>query len=163
MGSKCRDSYADIFMGGFERNKIYPKINDKHLGYSRFKDDIFLIWTAGEKALLAFIDKINSVHPSIKFEVKYSKTCINFLDCNIHISPSGHLSTVSIKNLRTATRTCTTRRIIPTDKWKTSRTDNFSELVKSVPTRKMLTMQWKKSKGSSTHVVTQKRKQRHRN
>ena len=54
MGSKWSGSYADNFMGSFENQYIYPRINRKHRGYTRFKDDIFLIWTAGEKSLLSF-------------------------------------------------------------------------------------------------------------
>ena len=91
MGSKCSGSYADIFMGKLEGSKIYPLINDKHLAYCRFKDDIFMIWTHGEEALLEFFDIINQAHPSIKFDCKYSSTEINFLDVLIRIDPSGRL------------------------------------------------------------------------
>ena len=45
MGAKCSGSYADLFMGLFENRHIYPRINGKHRLYTRFKDDIFLVWT----------------------------------------------------------------------------------------------------------------------
>ena len=93
MGSKCSGSYADIFMGSFENQHIYPRINRKHRGYTRFKDDIFLIWTAGEAALLDFFQEINRVHGSIKFDCKHAKDVINFLDTNVHINPDGTLKT----------------------------------------------------------------------
>ena len=93
MGSKCSGSYADIFMGDFEARHIYPRINGKHKAYTRFKDDIFLIWTGGEAALLDFFQEINAVHGSIKFECKHAKDIINFLDTNIHINPDGTLKT----------------------------------------------------------------------
>ena len=97
MGAKCSGSYADIFMGKFERERIYPKINYKHQCYVRFKDDIFLIWTAGEEALKQFIQEINQCHDSIKFEVKYSRTKINFLDVLIHLSKEGIITTILYK------------------------------------------------------------------
>ena len=93
MGSKCSGSYADIFMGDFEAQHIYPRINGYHRGYTRFKDDIFLIWTGGEEALLNFFQEINGVHGSIKFECKHAKDVINFLDTNVHINPDGTLKT----------------------------------------------------------------------
>ena len=93
MGSKCSGSYADIFMGDFEAQHIYPRINGHHRGYTRFKDDIFLIWTGGEEALLNFFQEINGVHGSIKFECKHAKDVINFLDTNVHINPDGTLKT----------------------------------------------------------------------
>ena len=51
MGAKCSGSYSDLFMGCFESCFIYPKINNKHLLYSRFKDEIFMIWTDGEASV----------------------------------------------------------------------------------------------------------------
>ena len=92
MGSKCSSSYADIFRGKFETDKIYPLINGKHLCYYRFRDDIFMIWT-GEKALKEFFIKINTLHNSIKFDCKYSKKEINFLDTTVTIEKNGTLNT----------------------------------------------------------------------
>ena len=59
--------------------------------------NIYLIWTDGEQSLLQFFEHINQAHPSIKFECKYSRTEINFLDTLIRINPSGHLSTALYK------------------------------------------------------------------
>ena len=93
MGSKCSCTYADIFMGKFETSKIYPLINDKHECYYRFRDDIFMIWTAGEIALLDFFEKVNHLHGSIKFECKYSKEKIDFLDTTVYITLGNTLAT----------------------------------------------------------------------
>ena len=73
-----KGSYADNFMGDFESARIYPRIANKHKCYARFKDDIFMIWTAGEESLKKFAEEINLVHPSIKFDIKYSRKRINF-------------------------------------------------------------------------------------
>ena len=49
----------------------------KHL---RFIDDIFMIWTKLEKDLTEFLSELNTEHTSIKFEFKYSRQQIEFLD-----------------------------------------------------------------------------------
>ena len=57
MGSKCSGSYADTYMGKFETDNIYPRLAGKHLVYTRFKDDIFMIWTDGKDSLLKFFEE----------------------------------------------------------------------------------------------------------
>ena len=93
MGSKCSSSYADVFMGKFETDKIYPRIDGKSSCYIRFRDDIFMIWTAGEKSLKEFIKEINCEHPSIKFDCKYSKRSVNFLDTTLTLERNGSIGT----------------------------------------------------------------------
>ena len=92
MGAKCSGSYSDLFMGRFEGLHIYPRINNKHNLYTRYKDNIFLIWTDGEASLKKFFDEINSIHPSIKFDCHYSREKVNFLDTYIHLNAAGCLS-----------------------------------------------------------------------
>ena len=65
MGTKCAPSYANIFMGQFEAEKIYEKIKDRSLRYLRYIDDIFMIWIGTDDQLKAFANEINQVHPSI--------------------------------------------------------------------------------------------------
>ena len=89
MGSKCSCPYADIFMGKFEQDKIYPLIQGKHECYYRFRDDIFIIWTSGIIALKDFFERINQLHNSIK----YSKEQIDFLDTTVYITPARTLAT----------------------------------------------------------------------
>lgn len=93
MGAKCSGSYADLFMGRFEGLHIFPKINDRHQLYTRFKDDIFLIWTDGEASLKKFFEDINATHPSIKFECHHSNQQVSFLDTKIHLDQAGFLKT----------------------------------------------------------------------
>ena len=45
---------------------------------------IFL-WEHSENKLKSFIDKINKVHPTIKFTAEWSKTSINFLDVTVSL------------------------------------------------------------------------------
>ena len=66
-------------------NPLYDKIVD----WSRFRDDIFCIWTGTEEELLDFNNWINSLHPRLKFTMEYSTSSIVFLD--LRISTSGTL------------------------------------------------------------------------
>ena len=50
----------------------------------RFIDDIFLCWNGSETQLLEFITRLNSRHPTIKFDFKYSKSSIKFLETKIY-------------------------------------------------------------------------------
>ena len=93
MGSKGSCAYADLFMGKFETGKIYPLIHEKHLCYCRFRDYIFMIWTGGEIALKKFLREVNELHESIKFESKYSRKQIDFLDTTVYITTEGTLAT----------------------------------------------------------------------
>ena len=77
---------------------IYPRINGKHLAYYRFVDDIFIVWNGEMEELLRFFDDINKIHDNIKFDCKYSKESINFLDTTIFKNQRGSLSTKLFTN-----------------------------------------------------------------
>ena len=93
MGSKCSCSYANLFMGKFENDRIFPLITNKCLCYYRFVDDIFMMWTGSEKELKYFFTRVNSDHATITFECKYSNKEINFLDTIVCITKSNTLIT----------------------------------------------------------------------
>ncbi len=61
--------------------------------WKRFIDDIFLIWTHGEESFQTFIKHLNSVHPTIKFEITHSTKQVNFLDTTVYITPQNTLVT----------------------------------------------------------------------
>ena len=74
-------------MSDFEERYSYPLIKDKSSIYLRFIDDIFMAWTKSDNQLKSFINEINKKHHSIKFDFKFSKEKIKFLDtlvCNEH-------------------------------------------------------------------------------
>ena len=93
MGTKCAPTYANLFMGYFEDRNILPLINELSLIYSRFIDDIFFIWTGTEGELLNTVKTLNSIHPTIKFELTYSKERINFLDVLLEVTEDKRLKT----------------------------------------------------------------------
>ena len=84
MGTICAPNYANIFMGKFERNFIYPCLQTFANFYCQFIDDIFLLWKGSETQLVDFITRLNSRHPTIKFDFKYSQSSIEFLDTKIY-------------------------------------------------------------------------------
>ena len=58
----------------------------------RYRDDVFGLWTQGESKLLEFTNFINSLYPTIKFELVYSKESVNVLGLTLHLQ-NGHMVT----------------------------------------------------------------------
>ena len=48
-----------------------------------FIDDLFMIWTGTEEQL-KFINELNQKHKTTKFDFKYSKTKIKFVDILVY-------------------------------------------------------------------------------
>ena len=92
IGTICAPSYANIFMGRFEETQIYPRIV-KTLIFLQHIDDLFFIWKGTEAELKTFLNEINKVHPTIKFDYHASKHKVNFLDLTIYKDASGKLAT----------------------------------------------------------------------
>ena len=80
----CAPNYANIFMGKFEISFMYPCLQTFSNSYCRFIDDIFLALNGSKTQLLNFITRLNSRHPTIKFDCKYSKSSIEFSDTKIY-------------------------------------------------------------------------------
>ena len=51
------------------------------------------MWNGILNDLNTFVDQLNTLHPTIKFEAKYSPTSIEFLDTRIYKSTDGKLQT----------------------------------------------------------------------
>ena len=75
--------------------------------WSTYIDDIFLIWEHGEESLKLFLEKINSIHPTIKFTADWSYCLVNFLNVkvkwkdgkiitNLHVKPTDSILTFFI-------------------------------------------------------------------
>ena len=86
MGTKMAPSYANLFMGQLE-----PKLQaqaSQHINmWKRYIDDIFIIWTSHNEDLQTFMDKINSMHPTIKFTHECSNEELTFLDMTVYKGP----------------------------------------------------------------------------
>ena len=57
-----------------------------------YRDDILDLWTQGESKLLKFTNYINSLYPTIKFELVYSEESLNVLDLTLHLH-NGYIVT----------------------------------------------------------------------
>ena len=88
MGTKMALCFANLFMALIE-TELIDNSPHKPLLYTRFIDDIFLIWTHGRPALDDFILRANSIHPSIKFTVEISNQNVPFLDVMVSLTPVG--------------------------------------------------------------------------
>ena len=97
MGTICAPAYANIFMAYFEEKFIYPLIDAKTLLYLRFIDDIFMTWTKSEKDLIEFLNELNTKYTSIKFEFKYLRQQIEFLDTLVYMDNNNKLQTTLYK------------------------------------------------------------------
>ena len=52
----------------------------------RYIDDIFFIWTASERELDHFLERLNNFHPNFKFTHERSREEINFLDVTVTVN-----------------------------------------------------------------------------
>ena len=86
-----RPTYACIYMDEFE-NEFLSLRSDKPLVWLRYIDDVFFIWTHGEKELHRFMEDLNNHQPNIKFTYTFSKNCVPFLDLDVQLS-GGELTT----------------------------------------------------------------------
>ena len=93
MGTICAPACANIFMPEFEGRYIYPLIKNKSSSCLRFIDEVFMVWTKSEKELKSFINEINKKHHSIKFDFKFSKQKIEFLDTLVYKDHNSRLQT----------------------------------------------------------------------
>ena len=57
----------------------------------RYIDDILLIWEHGEESLKLFLEKINSIHPTITFTADWSYSSVKFLDVKV-ITKDGKIN-----------------------------------------------------------------------
>ena len=93
MGTICAPPYANIFMGKFETDYIYPLFTGKCPLYLRFIDDIFGIWIGTKEEFTSAIESLNKRHHSIKFDFELSQSDINFLDTNVYVDKNNMLKT----------------------------------------------------------------------
>ena len=89
---------ANGFMAYFEEKFIYPLIRNASTLYLRYINDIILIRAKSENELLTFFEKLNQQHFPIKFEMKYSKDKIEFLDALTYKDKNNYIQTTLYKN-----------------------------------------------------------------
>ena len=82
--TKFAPPHSILFIAELEE-KIIKESEFKPSLWWRYIDDIFFLWEHGENKLNSFLDKIDEVHPTIKFTAEWSKTSINFLDVTVSL------------------------------------------------------------------------------
>lgn len=79
MGTKMAPSYANLVMGSLEP-KLQTQASHHIKMWKRYYiDDIFIIWTGSSDDLQQFMDKINAIHPTIKFTHEHDDQKLIFL------------------------------------------------------------------------------------
>ena len=88
MGNPLSPLLANLYMEFFERDMLKPLLPKNALWY-RYVDDILCLWPS-DKNDHDFLNRINSLVPSIKFTVEREvDKCIPFLDVKIHKNSNG--------------------------------------------------------------------------
>ena len=84
MGPKNACSYADLAMGEIDLKAKFSGPIKPSLWW-RYRDDVFDLWQQGLPALHQFTDYINSLYPTIKFELVFSERELHVLDLTLHL------------------------------------------------------------------------------
>ena len=84
MGPKNACSYADLAIGELDRKAKFCGPIKPALWW-RYRDDIFDLWQQGLPALEEFTQYINSLYPTIKFELVFSESRLNVLDVTLYL------------------------------------------------------------------------------
>ena len=78
MGTKMAVAFANIFMSSCE-SEIISQSRTKSLGWKKYIDDFFSLWTADKKEIEDFTVLANRHHLTIKFTAEISNKEVNFL------------------------------------------------------------------------------------
>ena len=86
MGPKNASSYADLAMGEIDFRAIFSGPIKPALWW-RYREDVFDLWQQGLPALHEFTELINSLYPTIKFELIgfFSECEHHVLDLTLHL------------------------------------------------------------------------------
>ncbi|OCT93215.1 hypothetical protein XELAEV_18016280mg [Xenopus laevis] len=95
--AKCAPSYANLYLGGWERHIFTSDDYDMYLGHinrwHRYIDDIMLIWQGPEHLLKEFVTKLNVNKFNLSFTMNYDSSKLEFLDIEIKKDSRGLVST----------------------------------------------------------------------
>ncbi|XP_073514025.1 uncharacterized protein [Phyllobates terribilis] len=105
MGASCAPSYANLFLGAWERQLFHDGVDGIHLvqGWMRYINDIWFIWEGSTIQLEKFFGCLNQNCLNIKLTFQYGRE-VNFLDLHIWAISNGYLMT-DVYRKDTATNT----------------------------------------------------------
>ena len=91
MGAPSSGILSEIFLQHVEHLHL-PRLTHKHklTNYSRYFDDILLIYDSSHTNIQSILNDFNSLHPNLTFtEESETDNKLNFLDLSIHKTPPG--------------------------------------------------------------------------
>ncbi|XP_073521541.1 uncharacterized protein [Phyllobates terribilis] len=92
MGVSCAPSYANLFLGLWERDTVLETPgHESVISWSRYIDDVLFIWQGSTSQLDNFLHHLNNNQLNIKLTYKYSQSCIDFLDLLITRMDDGRI------------------------------------------------------------------------
>lgn len=95
MGTPFAPSYANLYMANLEQNFLASQTHVPLL-WTRFIDDIFLIWTHGEESLKTFLETLNTSY-DVHFTWHISPTSVTFLDVTVTLGEEGISTEMYVK------------------------------------------------------------------
>lgn len=96
MGVACVSSYANLFLGLWEREifLMHPVCHiEKVLLWTRYIDNILMVWHGPETDLLEFTNILNNIEKNIKLTIKCDQNAMEFLDVYIFKDCEGYIQT----------------------------------------------------------------------
>ncbi|XP_056416701.1 uncharacterized protein LOC130369083 [Hyla sarda] len=107
MGAACAPSYANLFLGLWERTIFMtepaPHI-EKVLQWGRYIDDILFVWQGTAEELSTFMTYLNTNELNIKLTYKWGRSKMEFLDVLFDVDQDGYIST-DVYRKKTSTNT----------------------------------------------------------
>jgi len=111
MGKGFAPSLANIYLRDFDKAAVNYQPHLTQL-YSRFIDDIFLIWYGSVDQLKAFESYLNTVIPNITITLKYKSCAIEFLDTLVYKTHKSSNHNTSIINTRVYFKSTDTHQLL---------------------------------------------------
>ncbi|OCT67316.1 hypothetical protein XELAEV_18038609mg [Xenopus laevis] len=98
MGAKCAPSYANLYLGEWERHVFSADEYEMYLchilRWHRYINAIMLIWQGPEQLLKEFVTKLNTNNFNLSFTMICDSSKLEFLDIEIKKNQEGLVSTI---------------------------------------------------------------------
>ena len=86
-----------MYIYGVHGESVSQKWTNLALDLVRYIDDILFVWTASEKELDDFLERLNNFHPNLKFTHERSREEINFLDITVRFNHGEFITNLYCK------------------------------------------------------------------
>lgn len=97
MGSACAPTYANLLLGWWEATVVFTEereeINQSILLWTRYIDDIFILWQGSESSFVKYVQNLNHNLIGLKFTYECNPFTLPFLDVLISKGAKGNLET----------------------------------------------------------------------